>query len=140
MRRILCLLLMIAGCRSATPPLAVVAAAPTLGVLYVTRVRPLERWAQVYHEVERCTGLQGHFASVGWYLAPHPMPTPEGGITDGWWRKLEDGRREIILVVDDTLQVRHEILHDVLWVSGWRPASATDDGHPAPPFGRCAVR
>lgn len=114
-------------------------------VMYVMRVPAESSWVQMYHEVEKCSGRWGDVESVKWYITDHPVegdlgtwehPKPSG-VSFGIWRVLEDGSRQIVIMRNDTTTIRHEILHDVLWVNG-RRGTALD--HPEPPFGLCAAR
>lgn len=108
--------------------------------LYVLQIQPGPPVEALYHEVERCAGRLGDFQGLEWYVTAHLIVSPTGERTWGWWRRAPDGRRQVVLIAGDSTELRHEILHDVLWVSGWRPSGPDDDGHPKPWFGRCAQR
>lgn len=101
----------------------------------VERFTPPPSFERVYHEVEACSGRRGEFAQVEWYWMPGPIALASRQVT-GFWKD-----RRIVMIRDDTSHVRHESLHDVLYVSGWRPVAGArtyEDGHPHPPFGWCA--
>lgn len=107
------------------------------GGIMVEPIEPPAAWARAYHRVERCVGRSGDFEAVHWFVTPHPWRTKSGDL----WVGAFTPPQTIVLVAGDTMNVRHESLHHILWASGWRPAPA-DSGqigvHPSPPFGLCA--
>jgi hypothetical protein len=95
-------------------------------------------WQRIYHEVEQCAGASGDYARVRWAVIDAPL-SGEKGLTYAFTI-----RDRIVLVRNDTTYLRHEMLHHILWVSGWNPRSlgkgerySIADLHPQPPFGRC---
>ncbi|MGH7535700.1 MAG: hypothetical protein ACREMG_08955 [Gemmatimonadales bacterium] len=141
----LCLVLALLGCGDATgpgpEPFAFKSGDTTI-VIYIEPLAVSSDYARWYATVEKCSGLQGDFAGVKWYVTPHPWPSANGKMTSAVWTD-----RRIILngeMLADSNLVKHESLHDVLYVSGWRPPAkpASEythaDLHPAPPFGLCA--
>jgi hypothetical protein len=114
-------------------------------VLYISRIEPTPALAALYHEVETCMHVKGHFKQVDWYAATASWNDPQRGTTWGLWTR-HGTRTQIIAVAADTALLRHEILHDVLYHSGWRvhrtPADSGTNApeHPSPPFADCARR
>ena len=104
-------------------------------------VQPLKApvaWRRIYHEVERCAGKQGDYDAIRWAVMEAPLLGPKGPTY-----AFTVGRR-IVLVRDDTTYLRHEMLHHILEVSGWRPRLLKPgehytiaDLHPMPLFGLC---
>lgn len=95
-------------------------------------------WRRIYHEVERCAGKQGNYDAIRWAVMDAPLVGPKGPTY-----AFTVGRR-IVLVRDDTTYLRHEMLHHILEVSGWRPRPLKPgehytiaDLHPMPLFGLC---
>jgi hypothetical protein len=95
-------------------------------------------WREIYHEVEQCAGLAGDYDAINWAVMEAPLQGP-----DGPTYAFVIGRR-IVLVRDDTTYVRHEMLHHILAVGGWRPRTLRPgerytmaDLHPMPLFGLC---
>jgi hypothetical protein len=109
-------------------------------VLYISRIEPTPALAAMYHEVELCVHAKGHFKQVDWNTANAAWVDPQHGTTWGLWTR-HGTRTQIIAVAGDTAILRHEMLHDVLYHSGWRPhRTPADSGsnapeHPSPPFG-----
>jgi hypothetical protein len=109
-----------------------------IGVLYTTGFRPPAEYRRWYEAMERCSGRRGHYAALEWYVVPTPWPGTNG-LTYGLWSP----QRIIVSAAGwrDSVLVSHEVLHDILWVSGYRPPESDSShwaGHPVPPFNRCA--
>jgi hypothetical protein len=107
-------------------------------VLYTTGFRPPAEYPRWYEAMERCSGRRGHYAALEWYVVPTPWPGANG-LTHGLWSP----HRIIVSAVGwrDSALVSHEALHDILWVSGYRPPKGDSShraAHPVPPFNRCA--
>jgi hypothetical protein len=95
-------------------------------------------WRTIYHEVERCAGMVGDYDRIRWAVMAAPLQGPKGptfGFTVG---------DRIVLVVNDTTYLRHEMLHHVLQTAGWQPRVlqageqyTIPDLHPMPVFGLC---
>ena len=89
-------------------------------------IEPPARYQQYWHEVESCSGIQGSFTQVRWFLV-HEFAAGEGIL--GQW----NGRREITIRSDVWLErevVAHEILHDLL---------AGDRDHVRPEWDACGL-
>lgn len=85
-------------------------------------IDPVPRWADVYADVEECTGVAGDFERVRWFRADS-IADPVGEPSGGAWlvgeglphgialldRLLADGSPEQVDAV-----VRHESIHEVL--------------------------
>lgn len=103
-------------------------------------IQPPSAWREMYAEVERCAGLTGNFDAVTWAVVDTPIQGSTGqvhGYTQG---------NRIVLVGDDTTYVRHEMLHHILTIAGWRPHTLRPgerytiaDLHPMPLFGLCTA-
>jgi hypothetical protein len=101
-------------------------------------VSPPSAWRTVYREVEQCAGKTGDYEAIRWGAMEGPLQLSGGtiyGFTAG---------ASIVLVRGDTTYLRHEILHHVLEMSGWRPRKlgpgeryTIADLHPMPLFGLC---
>jgi hypothetical protein len=104
-------------------------------------VQPLEApaaWRTIYHQVEQCAGKKGDYDAIRWAVMEAPLQGPKGPTY-----AFTVGRR-IVLVRNDTMYLRHEMLHHILEVSGWQPRPLRDgerytiaDLHPMPLFGLC---
>ncbi len=114
--------------------------------IVVDEFTPPQSWRAIYAEVETCAGRpQGQFDGITWYWVETgggPW-VGEGGLPTYGMTRPES--RRIYLIHGDTTVLRHEMLHDVLWQSGWRPTPSGPNGtfthadlHPAPPFGLCS--
>ncbi len=114
-------------------------------VLYIQRMEPTPAMAAMYREVETCMHTKGAFKQIDWNTASMSWVDPQKGTTWGLWSR-RGTRSRIIAVAGDTAILRHEMLHDVLYHSGWRAhRTPADSGsnvpeHPSPPFGDCARR
>lgn len=151
MRRYWITPLLLLGCSNAAGIAATSVPSRPIGgstVIYVLRVAPLPGWAAVYQAVELCAKRKGDYGAIEWYETGHSW-RGEGGTTMGLWRHNGRGKPEIILIAGDTTYLRHEILHDILYRSGWRPdpVKVPPDPnrlHPAKYFGsepgKCAIR
>jgi hypothetical protein len=110
-------------------------------VFLLASVQPLqapEAWRRIYHEVERCAGMEGAYDRIRWGVMEAPLQGPKGPTF-----AFTVGQR-IVLVRNDTTYLRHEMLHHILEVAGWepRPLAAGEhytiaDLHPMPLFGLC---
>jgi hypothetical protein len=112
--------------------------APAFLAVFVQPIRAPEQWRNIYHEVERCAGLAGSYDSIRWSVMPAPIRGPNGPTN-----AFTVGQR-IVLVQGDTTYLRHEMLHHILDVAGWRPRAlkageqyTIADLHPMPLFGLC---
>jgi hypothetical protein len=95
-------------------------------------------WREIYHQVEQCAGIAGDYDAISWAVMEAPLQGP-GGPTYAF----VIGRR-IVMVRDHTTYLRHEMLHHILAVGGWRPRTLRPgerhtiaDLHPMPLFGLC---
>lgn len=95
-----------------------------------TRVAPDTSWLRMYREAAKCAGLRGDPAGVRWFTLSQQVVFPDG---TNWFGAYDARARSIFLVAGDTLSIRHEALHDVLW------RTRREQGHPRPPFGVCDV-
>ena len=105
---------------------------------FVQPVAAPEEWRAVYAEVEQCAGLKGNYDAVKWSVIPEPLQGLKGPTY-----AFTIGNR-IVLVRNDTTYLRHEMLHHILEVSGWRPPTLKPgeqytiaELHPKSVFGRC---
>jgi hypothetical protein len=96
------------------------------------------RWREIYHTVEQCAGRTGDYDAISWAVMEAPLQGPKGP-TYAFMIN-----RRIVLIRGDTTYLRHEMLHHVLAVSGWRPrplgpreSYTIADLHPLPLFGLC---
>lgn len=122
----------------ARPPALPAGDAPAFLKAYVQPVRVPAQWRRIYHEVERCAGRVGNYDAINWGVIEAPLQGPKGptyGFTLG---------NRVVLVRNDTTYLRHEMLHHVLEVSGWRPRPlgpgqqyTIADLHPMPLFRVC---
>jgi hypothetical protein len=117
--------LVIALVACTTEPGGSVAFSNGSGVVQVgyTEVAPQ---VEVYRDVERCAGLTGNPHTAEWRRLDEPVRFPDGHV---WYGAYETEVREIYFT--DSLSLRHEILHDLVWLN------TGDLGHPSPPFGVC---
>ena len=111
---------------------------PAFLTVFVQPISPPEKWRRIYHEVERCAGLTGNYDVIHWSVMQAPIQGPKG-LTNAF----TVGQR-IVLVQGDTTYLRHEMLHHILAVAGWRPRAlkageqyTIADLHPRPLFGLC---
>jgi hypothetical protein len=114
--------------------------APAFLAAAVQPIRAPAEWRRIYRQVERCTGLTGDYDSIRWAVMPAPIQGPKGTT----YAFTVDQR--IVLVQGDTTYLRHEMLHHILEVAGWRPRTLKDgerytiaDLHPMPLFGLCTA-
>jgi hypothetical protein len=88
-------------------------------------IDPPSQYRTWWARTEACSGRQGNFDRIKWYVVPgHGFKCP-GGTCAGHWNSDHD----IFIAGDWTnteMVVRHEMLHDLLGQSG----------HPDPPFGK----
>jgi hypothetical protein len=112
--------------------------APAFLLASVQPVKAPESWRRIYHEVEQCAGRRGDYDAIRWGVMEAPLQGPKGPTY-----AFTVGRR-IVLVRGDTTYLRHEMLHHILEVSGWRPRALEPgehytiaDLHPMPLFGLC---
>jgi hypothetical protein len=112
--------------------------APAFLLADVQPVDPRPEWRGIYGEVERCAGLVGDFDRIRWGAMEAPLAGPKGPTY-----AFTVGDR-VVLVYDDTTYLRHEMLHHLLQVAGWRPHAlgpgerhTIADLHPVPLFGMC---
>jgi hypothetical protein len=112
--------------------------APAFLAVVVQPISAPEEWRRIYHDVERCAGLTGSYDAIRWSVMQAPIRGPKGPTY-----AFTVGQR-IVLVQGDTTYLRHEMLHHILDVAGWRPRVlkageqyTTADLHPMPPFGHC---
>jgi hypothetical protein len=112
--------------------------APAFLTVFVQPISAPEKWRRIYHEVERCAGLTGNYDAIRWSVMQAPIQGPKGPTN-----AFTVGQR-IVLVQGDTTYLRHEMLHHILDVAGWRPRAlkageqyTIADLHPMPLFGLC---
>lgn len=127
---------------------------------YITQFVPPVEYRGWYKDAERCAGRRGDYDGVEWYVVPTSWESPDGRTYAEWRYRERHGtlaamdplrnamealvsyHRMIVVNADewrDSTLVMHEALHDILWMSGWRPADTTSAAmHPKPPYGRCA--
>ena len=111
---------------------------PAFLLASVQPIKAPESWRRIYHEVEQCAGKKGDYDAIRWAVMEAPLLGPKGPTY-----AFTVGSR-VVLVRDDTTYLRHEMLHHILEVSGWRPRSLKPgehytiaDLHPMPLFGLC---
>lgn len=114
--------------------------APAFLFASVQPIKAPEAWRTIYHQVERCAGIEGDYEQVRWAVMEAPLQGPKGP-TYGF----NVGSR-IVLVRQDTTYLRHEMLHHILQVAGWQPLPLQPgehytiaDLHPMPSFGLCTA-
>jgi hypothetical protein len=114
--------------------------APAFLLASVQPIEAPQSWRRIYHEVERCAGKRGNYDAIRWAVMEAPLEGPKGPTY-----AFTVGSR-IVLVRDDTTYLRHEMLHHILEVSGWRPRALEPgehytiaDLHPMPLFGLCTA-
>lgn len=112
--------------------------APAYLLAAVQLIQAPSTWREVYHQVEHCAGLAGDYDAIRWAVMEAPLNGP-----NGLTYAFTYGHR-IVLVRDDMTYLRHEMLHHILEVSGWRPPPlrpgeryTISDLHPMPLFGLC---
>lgn len=118
---------------------------------------PPHEYREWYSKMERCVGVRGSFESIVWAVTEKPWrtgidtTTGRALYTYGQWTSADSGRALILLQQQDWRNesyVEHEMLHDILWRSGWKmPVGDLPNvpdtvnirvRHPAPPYERCA--
>jgi hypothetical protein len=114
--------------------------APAFLFASVQPIKAPEMWRTIYHQVERCAGMEGDYDRIRWAVMEAPLQGPKGptfGFTVG---------ERIVMVRNDTTYLRHEMLHHVLQTAGWQPHSLQPgerytiaDLHPMPLFGLCTA-
>ena len=109
--------------------------------IVVDQFTPPPTWRAIYTQVATCAADKvPNFDAIRWYWVETGGGPWQGqdGNTYGMTRPES---RQIYLIRDDTTYLRHEMLHDILWQSGWRPPAKDSltiaDLHPSPPFGIC---
>lgn len=111
---------------------------PAFLLASVQPLTPAAEWRAIYAEVERCAGFKGDYDAIQWWVMEGPLNGPKGPTY-----AFTAGHR-IVLIRNDTTYLRHEMLHHVLAVGGWRPRTLQPgehytiaDVHPMPLFGLC---
>lgn len=112
---------LVAACGNPTAPDRVPGAEP---------FAPKLSYAEWYADMEACSGVEGDFSRVNWFIVRGVSDwnsTYDGDVVPAEWWPPHDiyiaGRMR-----DDREIISHEILHDIL----------QDPEHPVPPFGECA--
>lgn len=112
--------------------------APAFLAVSVQPIGAPPEWRSIYREVERCAGLAGNYDSIRWAAMQGPMQGPKGSTY------AFTVHQRIVLMQGDTTYLRHEMLHHILEVAGWRPhvlkageRYTIADLHPMPLFGLC---
>jgi hypothetical protein len=112
--------------------------APAFLLAAVQPIKAPAVWREIYTEVEHCAGLVGDYDAIRWAVMEAPLDGPNGPT----YAFTVD--RRIVLVRGDTTYLRHEMLHHILEVAGWRPRTlkageryTIADLHPMPLFGLC---
>jgi hypothetical protein len=112
--------------------------APAFLLASVQPIKAPAAWRRIYTEVEHCAGLVGDYDAIRWAVMEAPLQGPNGAT----YAFTVD--RRIVLVRGDTTYLRHEMLHHILEVTGWRPRTLKPgerytiaDLHPLPLFGLC---
>lgn len=112
--------------------------APAFLLAAVQPIQAPAAWREIYTEVEHCAGLVGDYDAIRWSVMEAPLQGPKGAT----YAFTVD--RRIVLVRGDTTYLRHEMLHHILEVAGWRPRTLKPgerytiaDLHPMPLFGLC---
>jgi hypothetical protein len=112
--------------------------APAFLLASVQPIDAPKAWRTVYHEVEHCAGMLGDYDHIRWAVMNAPLQGPKGPTY-----AFTVGSR-IVLVRQDTTYLRHEMLHHILEVAGWKPRAlqpgehySIADLHPMPLFGLC---
>ena len=88
------------------------------------RYSPPAEYRRWFDETQACSGLEGNFDRIKWFVVPGTEFNCPGGTCVGRW----DADHSIFIAgdwVDSEMVVRHEILHDLIG----------HPGHPDPPFG-----
>jgi hypothetical protein len=97
--------------------------------MMVTRVAPDSSWLRMYRQAAACAGLRViHLEELRWFSMPKPAVFANGA---NWFGAYQSTGRAIFVVAGDTFSIRHEALHDLLWLD------RQEKDHPRPPFGRC---
>lgn len=68
-------------------------------------------FAQMWSEVEQCSGLRGDFSAVRFYVVPH-FSSEQGVVKGQWYRP-----HRIVLAVswkNHPPTIKHEMMHDLL--------------------------
>jgi hypothetical protein len=112
--------------------------APAFLFAAVQPISAPETWRAVYQQVERCAGMKGDYDQIRWAVMAAPLQGPKGPTY-----AFNVGSR-IVLVRQDTTYLRHEMLHHILQVAGWKPRDlqtgehySIADLHPMPVFELC---
>lgn len=113
--------------------------------IIVEAFTPPDTWRSIYEQVESCAGRpQGQYDGIRWFWVDGTNGGPWQGENGNTYGMTIPEDRRIYLIHGDTTYLRHEMLHDVLFQSGWRPTPSGPNGtftrsdlHPAPPFGLC---
>lgn len=96
-------------------------------------VAPPEQYREWWTKTESCSGREGSFARIEWYIVPNVQTfETSSGAKVGLWTHSSDGVRIIIAgdYAGNELVVRHEMLHALL----------DREGHPTEYFQtRCAL-
>jgi hypothetical protein len=103
------LLSTLAACEMLAPPSPLPATAQVM--------TPPAEYREWWSETEACSGLQGTFEQIQWYIVPDSMSfTTETGEKVGLWSESSAGTRIIIAgaYAEHELVVRHEMLHALL--------------------------
>jgi hypothetical protein len=106
----------LAACEMLAPPSPLPATA--------TVMSPPEQYRAWWTATESCSGLQGRFESIQWYVVPDSMTfSTESGEKVGLWSESSAGTRIIIAgaYANHELVVRHEMLHALLDREGHPP-------------------
>jgi hypothetical protein len=112
--------------------------APAFLLAAVQPIQAPAAWREIYNEVEHCAGLAGDYDAIRWAVMEAPLRGPNGATY------AFTVNRRIVLIRGDTTYLRHEMLHQILEVSGWHPKPLASgerytiaDLHPVPLFGLC---
>jgi hypothetical protein len=104
------LLGLLAACETLGPPDPLPANAQSISA-------PAEEYLGWWAATEACSGIEGRFAEVSWYIVPGALTidTPEGPKV-GMWSHSSEGVRIVLAgaYADNELVVRHEMLHALL--------------------------
>jgi hypothetical protein len=115
----------LAACEMLAPPSPLPATAQVMN--------PPEQYRTWWAETESCSGLQGNFDQINWFVVPDSLTfSTSTGEKVGLWTESSAGTRIIIAGAysGHELVVRHEMLHALL----------DREGHPAEYFQtRCAL-
>jgi hypothetical protein len=109
MRRLLVYVVLLAACTDVVAP----ASLPEDAEPYENPA-----FAQMWSEVEQCSGLRGDFSAVQFYVVPH-FSSKEGVVKGQWYRP-----HRIVLAAtwkNHEPTIKHEMMHDLLQDSGHPP-------------------